>query len=628
MRQVVYKETGRVYKETRGSLNFKKTNPFLHPLYLPSTRRSVTTLAHKSTRPDGITCGLLDVAERRRSRPSTPDTTTSRTPSRPPTATRRHEGSQRAAPSTLQQRRSIFGSVSDPPADDVDVLCIGAGIMSSSVALLLKLLEPSWKIKIVERLEAPALESSEAYNNAGTGHSAYCELNYTPEVQRETGAVDVDVSKAIEICEKFHTSKQWWSYLVKEKILDIPVKSWNNPTGHMAFVHGDKNVEFLKKRYEAMRREPLFSSMQYSDKEEKVAEWAPLLLDGRGVGEPLAVTMMDCGTDNDWGSLTGGLTSAFLRAGGQLETNTEAQTLTKNLDGTWTVNCRSTVSGMSATGLPDPFGLGAREQNTTRAKFVYIGAGGASIQLLQKSGIPEIKGYGGFPISGQFFVCRNPSVVQRHTVKAYGKASVGAPPMSVPHLDRRYIRGEELLLFGPFAGFSPNFLKRGSPLDLLSSVNPFNLIPMAAAGGQNIDLSVYLAKELAATKEERMGSLREFYPAARSEDWEQITAGQRVQIMKEHPSKYGVIQFGTEIIQAGDGTLSGLMGASPGASVSVQVALDVVEKAFGQLAAGKWKGKLEAMVPGFKKDLNLDKDLYEKIVLGPGGTHETLGIRN
>eukprot|EP00392_Amoebophrya_sp_AT5.2_P009695 g9723.t1 len=505
--------------------------------------------------------------------------------------------------------------------------------MSASVALMLKLLEPSWNVKIIERLDAPALESSEAYNNAGTGHAAYCELNYTNEVVTETGTHQVDVSKALDICEKFHISKQWWAYLTQEKILDIPVRSWMNQTGHLSFVQGKDNCEMLKRRCEAMKKQPLFDSMEFTEEEKVLGEWAPLLMDGRAPGTPMACTQVQMGSDNDWGALTGGLIAAFQRLGGEFVTNWEADQLKQNGDGSWNVHQRSTSTNsglpdLTATGLPDPFGFGARAECTTKAKFVFIGAGGASLQLLQKTKMPEISGYGGFPVSGQFFVCRNPEVVSRHKVKCYGKAAVGSPPMSVPHLDRRYIRGEELLLFGPYAGFSPNFLKHGSPLDLISTVNPFNIIPMCAAGGQNIDLSVYLAKELAATKEERMAVLRDFFPNAESEDWSQITAGQRVQIMKNHSSKIGVIQFGTEIIQKADCTISGLMGASPGASVSVQIALDVVmvgpaagpvivvEKAFPNFVSengGKWRPKLEKMVPGFKKLLNDDKELYKKI---------------
>ncbi|CAD7946912.1 unnamed protein product [Amoebophrya sp. A120] len=529
---------------------------------------------------------------------------------------------------TTQKRSYLTGG-----DEHVDVLCIGGGVMSASVGLLCKLLEPSWNVKIIERLESPAMESSEAYNNAGTGHAAYCELNYTSESQLETGEHHVEIAKALDICEKFHVSKQWWAYLTKERILDIPVTNWLNHTPHLSFVHGDANVAMLKRRYERLKKEPLFSSMEFTEDEKTIAEWAPLIMDGRQSGaEKLACTRVQMGTDNDWGALTGGLIAAFERAGGTFVGNWEADKLRQNSDGTWTVHQKSTYTqsglpDLTATGLPDPFGFGSKAEVNTRANFVFVGAGGASLQLLQKAKIPEIAGYGGFPVSGQFFVCRKPEVVCRHSVKCYGKAAVGSPPMSVPHLDRRYIRGEELLLFGPYAGFSPNFLKHGSPLDLISTVNPFNVIPMVAAGGQNIDLSVYLAKELASTKAERMQVLREFFPNAQDEDWSQITAGQRVQIMKEDKAKVGIIQFGTEIIQKADRTISGLMGASPGASVSVQIALDVVEKAWPDFVQGKWKNKLEQMIPGYKKQLNENKDLYKEVALkDKAGSHSVLGI--
>jgi malate dehydrogenase (quinone) len=225
----------------------------------------------------------------------------------------------------------------------------------------------------------------------------------------------------------------------------------------------------------------------------------------------------------------------------------------------------------------------------------------------------EIDGYGGFPISGKFLVTRNPDLVKKHWCKVYGKAAVGAPPMSVPHLDSRTVDGEHFLSFGPYAGFSPNFLKHSNPLDLLASVRATNLVPMSAAGGQNLDLTVYLGKELTKTQQQREDELREFLPKVDIHDWELITAGQRVQIMKPHPSKIGVLQLGTEVVVNGEGSLSGLLGASPGASVSVSIATEVIEKMYAKEMDWGWRERIQKMIPSYGKSLNDDAAFCREI---------------
>lgn len=218
------------------------------------------------------------------------------------------------------------------------------------------------------------------------------------------------------------------------------------------------------------------------------------------------------------------------------------------------------------------------KSSITLQKFVFIGGGGGSLPLLQKTGIPESKHIGGFPVSGLFMVCKNQKVVEQHHAKVYGKAKVGAPPMSVPHLDTRYIDNKKALLFGPFAGFSPKFLKTGSNLDLIGSVKPNNVLTMLAAGVKEMGLTKYLIQQVMLSHEKRMEELREFIPNAKSEDWDIVVAGQRVQVIKDTDAGgKGTLQFGTEVVSAADGSIAALLGASPGASTAVHVMLEVLE---------------------------------------------------
>jgi malate dehydrogenase (quinone) len=463
----------------------------------------------------------------------------------------------------------------------IDVALIGGGIMSTTLGTLLKQLEPSWTITIFEALPKVALESSNPWNNAGTGHSALCELNYTPE--REDGTIDI--SSAVKVNEQFQVSRQFWAHLLEVGALPDPA-AFIHTTPHMSFVWGDDNVEYLHKRYEALKDHPLFAGMEYSEDPAVIRKWAPLLIPGRKKSEKIAATHIEAGTDVDFGSLTRLLTSYLTGAGADLIVE-ERVTALKRKNGNWRITTRHTVGN-----TPEFYD----------AKFVFVGAGGNALNLLQKSGIKEIRGFGGFPVSGEFLRTDNQELVQKHLAKVYGKASVGSPPMSVPHLDARVVDGHSSLMFGPYAGFSPKFLKSGSNLDLIKSIRLHNLIPMIAAGASNLSLVKYLVGQLAASKKTKFAALQEFFPDGDPKDWYKITAGQRVQVIKKDAKKGGVLQFGTEVVAAGDGTIAGLLGASPGASTAVPIMLGLIEKCFPDRIEG-WRPALAAMVPSIGKQL-------------------------
>jgi len=468
----------------------------------------------------------------------------------------------------------------------VDVVLIGGGIMSATLGTLLHQVEPSWSIHMLESRDEVATESSNAWNNAGTGHAALCELNYMPE-----GADgSLSSAKAIDINEQFQLSRQWWSSLVKDGVLGDP-KGFIHTVPHMTFVQGESNVDYLRRRWEILKTEPLFSDMEFSEDGEQIAEWAPLVIDRRERGEKFAATRSISGTDVDFGEITRRLTEQLGAAGATVQLGTEVQKLKRRADGTWDVFTRSRT------------GYGKAVIN---ARFVFVGAGGGALPLLQSSGIPEIRGFGGFPISGKFLRCDNPEVVEQHRAKVYGKAAVGAPPMSVPHLDTRIVDGKASLLFGPYAGFTPNFLKKGSWWDLPGSIRPHNLGPMVKVGLSEFSLEKYLLTELMASREKQLAALREYMPSAKAEDWRMITAGQRVQVMKKDPKKGGVLQFGTEVITSADGSISGLLGASPGASTAVHAMIDVMQRCFPDEFASSWKDQLVKRIPAYGVGLNND----------------------
>ena len=436
-----------------------------------------------------------------------------------------------------------------------DVILIGAGIMSATLGSLLKELAPEWEIKVFEKLASAGEESSNEWNNAGTGHSALCELNYTSE--KADGSIDI--SKALKINEQFQLSRQFWSYLVNSKLIQNP-QDFIMPIPHMSLVQGENSVTFLKKRFEALSNNPLFQGMEFSDDPEKLMEWIPVIMEGRTVNEPIAATKIDSGTDVNFGALTRMLFDHLENNGVNVNYKHSVNDIKRTSDGLWEVKVQNLDSGTV-------------ERHT--AKFIFIGGGGGSLPLLQKTGIPESKHIGGFPVSGIFMVCNNPDIVEQHHAKVYGKAKVGAPPMSVPHLDTRYIDNKKTLLFGPFAGFSPKFLKTGSMFDLVSTVKPNNVLTMLAAGAKEMSLTKYLIQQVLLSKEQRMEELREFIPNARLEDWDLVVAGQRVQVIKDtEAGGKGTLQFGTEVITAADGSIAALLGASPGASTAVHVMLE------------------------------------------------------
>lgn len=486
---------------------------------------------------------------------------------------------------------------------NTDVIMIGAGIMSATLGTMLKELDPDMDMTLFEKLNQPGEESSNEWNNAGTGHSALCELNYTNE--NEDGSIDI--TKAVKINEEFQVTKQFWSYLVKKGLIKDP-EEFIMPLPHISLVHGEDNVDFLKRRYDALSDNPLFEGMVFSDDPKELEAWMPLIMEGREGNEPIAGTKIDGGTDVNFGELTRKLLNHLEEEKVNVNYNSTVEDIKRLEDGRWEVKVRNHMSDTLEFHV---------------AKFVFIGAGGAALPLLQKTGIPESKQLGGFPVSGVFFVCNNPEVAKQHYAKVYGKAAVGAPPMSVPHLDTRYIEGERTLMFGPFAGFSPKFLKTGSNMDLIGSVKPNNVLTMLSAGAKNLSLTKYLISQLMLNKEQRMEELRQFIPNAKSEDWESVTAGQRVQVIKDTDAGgKGTLQFGTELVTAEDGSIAALLGASPGASTAVQVMIDLMHRSFPE-KMDEWEPKLKEMIPSYGKKLVENKELIRDI---QSTTNEMLGL--
>ncbi|WP_019969708.1 malate dehydrogenase (quinone) [Mycobacterium sp. 141] len=475
--------------------------------------------------------------------------------------------------------------------EKTDVVLVGAGIMSATLGALLRLLEPDWSITLVERLDAAAAESSDPWNNAGTGHSALCELNYTPE---STGGT-IDIAKAVNINEQFQVSRQFWAYAAENGVLP-DVRSFLNPIPHVGFVHGAQNVDYLKRRYDALVGNPLFASMEFIDDKDEFSRRLPLMAKGRDFSDPVALNWTQTGTDIDFGSLSRQLIGFAAQRGMDTLFGQEVRDLHKESDGSWTVKVVNRRTGT---------------KRKINAKFVFVGAGGGALPLLQKSGIPEAKGFGGFPVGGAFLRTDNPALTAAHQAKVYGLPPLGAPPMSVPHLDTRVINGKSWLLFGPFAGWSPKFLKQGKVTDLPLSVKPNNIMSMLGVGFTEIGLVNYLVGQLLLSEADRVDTLREFAPSAVDSDWELDVAGQRVQVIRRNGAG-GVLEFGTTVLSASDGSIAGLLGASPGASTAVPAMLNVLERCFADRYAG-WTPKLKEMVPSLGTKLSDEPKLYEEV---------------
>ena len=478
------------------------------------------------------------------------------------------------------------------PAQECDVALIGAGIMSATLGALLKELQPELTIQIFERLDKVAAESSDAWNNAGTGHSGFCELNYAPQMPDGS----VSISKAEKIAGQFEISRQFWSYMVEQGYFGEP-GDFINSCPHMSMVWGDENVTYLRKRFEAMQASPLFQGIGYSDDHRQLSEWVPLIMDGRDVNQKIAATRIETGTDVNFGALTRNLFSHLnAKDGVDLFLQHEVHHLQQE-NGEWIIEIKNLANG---------------SHQQVKAKFVFIGAGGGSLPLLEKSKINEGKGFAGFPVSGQWLKCNNKEIIDQHHAKVYGKAGTGTPPMSVPHLDTRIIDGEKQLLFGPFAGFSTKFLKEGSLLDLPGSIHLDNLLPLLGAGIHNIPLTEYLIKQVLLKPEDRIHALQEFFPDAKMEDWELVVAGQRVQVIKKDAKEGGILEFGTEVVSHSDGSIAALLGASPGASTSVAIMLDLLHQCFkDQMNSPQWQQKLNEMIPANGHDLGSDEALCQ-----------------
>lgn len=493
--------------------------------------------------------------------------------------------STKSVRNTFIPQTNLFLMPYSTHVDNPDVVLIGSGVMSSNLGAMLKKLSPDLSIQMYEVTNELAQESSNGWNNAGTGHAGICELSYTPHREPD-GSVKVD--NALKIFEQFEHTKQFWAYAVASGMIDTP-SDFINPVPHISFVHGQEQVEFLTARHQGMAAHHFFSDMEFSTDPGAIRQWAPLLIEGRG-DVPVAATKMDSGTDVNFGALSRKL-AGWLAKQPKCGVATGHRVCGLHRErGLWHLTIRDAKTG---------------NYRKCTTKFVFVGAGGGSLQLLQKSGIPESKGFGGFPVGGQWLVCSDPKLVARHQAKVYGQAQAEAPTMAVPHLDTRVLDGRKYLLFGPFAAWTTKFLHRGgSFMDLPGSVRLHNIGSLVKVGYHNIPLIRYLVKEGLQSMASRMEVLHGFYPEARQADWKLVDAGIRVQSIKKEDGEAGIVHYGTEVVTDKDCSISALLGASPGASVSVYVMLEVIRKCFSHLLeTDDGHARMKEMLPNFDEDL-------------------------
>ncbi len=482
-------------------------------------------------------------------------------------------------------------STASQPADS-DVIIIGSGVMSANLGALLKRLDPALSIQVFEAADELAFESSNGWNNAGTGHAGICEISYTP---KPADGSPVKVQKVIDIFQEFEQSLQFWGHAVASGMIDGPT-DFINPVQHISFVHGDDQVAFLKSRFAGMSAHHFFREMEFTTDPKKIGAWAPLLTEGRDPAMPIAATKMDGGTDINFGNVSRKLLAWLGKQPGcSVNASSKVVDLKKQPDGRWAVTVQNLKTGETTTRL---------------AKFVFVGAGGGSILLLQKAGLPEAKGLGGFPIGGHWLVCDKPEIVARHQAKVYGQNLPEAPTMAVPHLDTRILDGKKTLLFGPFAAWTTRFLHRtGSWTDLVRSVKPHNLGTLLKIAATNFPLVRYLVLQGTQSMAARMRVMRIFYPNAKDEDWKLVDGGIRVQAIKKTDGEAGIVHFGTEVLTSADKSMSALLGASPGASVCVNIVTEVIRKSFPHLTENAVGIKrMQELIPTYGLDYRLPEN--------------------
>ncbi len=475
---------------------------------------------------------------------------------------------------------------------DPDVILIGSGIMSATLAVMLKRLDPRLRIQMIEITSELAQEASNGWNNAGTGHAGICELSYTPA--RDAGG-GVSISRALHIFEQFEHSKQFWGSMTAEGMMGEPA-DFIHAVSHQCFVKGADDVSFLHDRHVAMKEHHFFRGMTFTTDSAMIQQWAPLVMEGRAAC-PVAATKGD-GTEVDYGMLARRLCGWLAQQQHCGIATGWKVTKLKRGAGEWHLDMRCVASG---------------EERKQRAKFVFVGAGGGSLPLLQSTGLSEVSGLGGFPIGGQWLVCDEPSICARHDAKVYGITPSSSPSLGAGHLDVRRLNGRRQLLFGPFASWTTRFLKHGRWSDLPLSIRAGNLGALLRTAARNRSLVHYLITQGLQSMESRMVALREFYPGARSEHWRLVQAGIRVQAIKK--ADRGAVHFGTEVFSSADRSLASLLGASPGASVSVNIALEVIQTCLSHLLAGtEGVGRMRQMIPTFDQDLKQPGNaaLFEK----------------
>ena len=514
----------------------------------------------------------------------------------PALRSRRSEGAAPSAPSPCAAREAVVTSQPGvvPDSANPDVVLIGGGIMSATLAALLEVVAPQWSITVFE-------------SAAGRRRRELARLEQRRHRPRRPVRAELHARRARRPGGPGQGRHDQRAVPGLPPVLVAPgragltgaPKEFINPVPHVSFVTGEDGRAYMRARHEALAAQPLFDGLEYSDDPAELAEWTPLMMAGRDPRQLVAATRSAAGTDVNFGALTRMLLEDAADRGVAVHCQParhEPRPARPTAAGR--SPCRDTVTGERRT-VRRPVRLRRRRRRRAAAAA--------------EGGHPGDRRASAASRSAASSCAPAPPSWSQHQAKVYGQAAVGAPPMSVPHLDPRVIDGDHSLMFGPYAGFSPKFLKAGSMFDLPRSVKPNNLGSMLGVARTELALTRYLVNELLQSGADRHQTLRAFVPDGRrarlGDDHRRPARPGHQAGPGDRPRRAPVRHRGRRRRRRHDRRPARRL---PGASTAVSAMLDLLERCFPDRMPA-WRPALQEAIPSYGRSLADDPALLAEV---------------